>query len=109
MAGKTVRSLVAVIGLVIFLAGLWGSVTIKVFVLAVCSCAALAAVDVNYSLRECYLTHLPSRRCPGNCLGLIMGRRYNGQINVNFFAFERDRSVALFEKCFLKVQPAALV
>jgi len=48
---KTVGSLVAVIGLVIFLAGLRGSVTIEVVVLGVCSCAALAAVDVNYSLR----------------------------------------------------------
>jgi len=48
---KTVGSLIAVIGLVIFLAGLRTSVTIEIFLLAVGSCTALAAVDINYSFR----------------------------------------------------------
>ena len=48
---KTVGSLIAVVGLVILLAGLRGNVTFEIFLLAVGSCAALAAIDINYSLR----------------------------------------------------------
>jgi hypothetical protein len=48
---KTVGSLIAVLGFVILLAGFRGNVTFEIFLLAVGSCAALAAVDINYSRR----------------------------------------------------------
>ena len=48
---KTVGSLVAVAGLVIFIAGVRDSVTFEIFLLAVGSSAALTVVNVNYSLR----------------------------------------------------------
>jgi len=45
---KTVGILIAVIGAVLFYAGLAGDVTPPIFVLSVCSAACLTAVDVNY-------------------------------------------------------------
>ena len=49
---KTVGLLVTVVGFVILLAGIHGSVTFEIFILAVGSASALAAVDVNYSLNR---------------------------------------------------------
>lgn len=48
---KTVGALIAVVGLVLMLAGAQGNVTFATGVLAVGSAAALAAVDINYALK----------------------------------------------------------
>ena len=48
---KTIGSLITIVGLIILLAGLRGNVTFEIFLLALVSCGALAAVDINYSFR----------------------------------------------------------
>ena len=49
---KTVGSLIAVAGLVIFLAGLRNQVAYEIFVLGAGSAAVLVSVDVNFSLQD---------------------------------------------------------
>ena len=49
---KTVGSLIAIVGLVLLAAGLHNNVTFEIFALATGSAAALALVDINYSLRH---------------------------------------------------------
>ena len=48
---KTVGVLISIIGIVLVAAGLQGSVTFDIFVLATAAALGLTAIDVNYSLR----------------------------------------------------------